>query len=188
MAWISNWHLKIIKKVLEKSGTIAYPTETLWGIGCRASDYVAAKRLLAIKHRSITKGLIVLAANPEQIAPWLNIEATDYVDQISAYKVPTTTLLPASRYAPIWLTGQYQSIAVRFTQHPLAFKLCEHFGPLISTSANISERHHAISRFQVIQRFRNLIDFIVPGLSGNEIAGTIGASHIVDWQSQKRLR
>lgn len=188
MAWVSSWHLAVIKKVLAKSGTIAYPTDTLWGLGCCASDYYAAKQLLAIKHRSITKGFIILAATPDQVNHWLSIDETDYIEQVRNYSVPTTTLLPANRNAPFWLTGQYQSLAIRFTQHPLAYQLCELFGPLISTSANISDRAPANSRFQVIQRFRRLVDFVTPGMSGNEYSGSSSGSQIIDWQSQKRLR
>jgi len=128
--------------VLRQGGLIACPTEAVWGLSCDPANEKAVMTLLALKQRSIDKGLIVVAAHLEQLNDWIDLEVLPPPRRqmvLSTWPGPHTWALPASKQAPIWLTGQHQTVAVRVTTHPLLRALCTAWnGPLISTSANRS--------------------------------------------------
>ena len=125
---------------LKHGGVIAYPTEAVWGLGCDPSDEAATLRLLAIKQREVGKGLILIAADADQLAPFADLaalprERRDAV--LATWPGPHTWIVPAMRAAPRWITGEHDGIAVRVSAHPVVVALCRAFdGTLVSTSAN----------------------------------------------------
>lgn len=125
---------------LKRGGVIAYPTEAVWGLGCDPFDEVAVTRLLAIKQRPVDKGLILVAANFDQLRPYLDLmplSAERLGEVLATWPGPHTWVMPASRQAPRWITGAHRGIAVRVSAHPLVATLCTGFGgALVSTSAN----------------------------------------------------
>ncbi len=125
---------------LKQGGVIAYPTEAVWGLGCDPFNEAAAHRLLAIKQRSVDKGLILIASQFTSLRPLLGIEAlppSRLADVLATWPGPHTWTFPASPQAPSWITGQHTSLAVRVSDHPDVIALCEAFGgALVSTSAN----------------------------------------------------
>ncbi|MCG8669891.1 MAG: Sua5/YciO/YrdC/YwlC family protein [Pseudomonadales bacterium] len=126
---------------MSTGGVIAYPTEAVYGYGCDPFDQQAVLRLLSIKKRPWQKGLILLAANVTQIEPLLSPLTDSQRKQVlSAWPGPVTWLLPdPHHWVPNWIKGQFSSVAVRVTDHPIAKQLCEDWGgPIVSTSANRS--------------------------------------------------
>ena len=125
---------------LRKGGVIAYPTEGVWGLGCDPRDEAATLRLLALKQREVGKGLILIAADEAQLAPFVDMDALDagQRDAVRAsWPGPNTWIVPASADAPAWITGDHDGIAVRVTAHADVIALCEAFGgAIVSTSAN----------------------------------------------------
>lgn len=125
---------------LRAGGVVAYPTEAVWGLGCDPRDEAATLRLLALKVREVEKGLILIAADEAQLAPFVDMDALDATqrDAVRAsWPGPHTWIVPASATAPRWITGAHDGIAVRVSAHPPVIDLCSAFGgALVSTSAN----------------------------------------------------
>lgn len=154
--------------VLQHGGIIAYPTEAVYGLGCDPENLSAVKNLLVIKQREKEKGLILVAANFEQLKPYLlplekNIEVKLLKSWQDSHR-PTSWLVPAKKEVSNYLKGRFDTLAVRVSNHPVVKELCENFGgAIVSTSANISGQESARTAEQVKQIFKNKIDFILDG-------------------------
>ena len=152
-----------IAQVLADSGVFAYPTEAVYGLGCLPHDAIAVKRLLDIKQRCVSKGLIVVAADLAQLDEWIDRDpAIDWQRIQDSWPGHVSWLLPTTAAAPPWVTGGHSTLAVRVSAHPLVRQLCEHFGPLVSTSANPAGKPPALNRLQVRRYFGDSI-FCTPG-------------------------
>lgn len=155
-------------KVLQQGSVIAYPTEAVYGLGCDPKNLSAVKKILELKKRKKEKGLILIAANFEQLKPYLksldeNTEKKILASWSSAEKA-ITWLVPVKEDVSEYLKGQFDTLAVRVSKHPIVKELCEKFGgAIISTSANISNQEAARTAEQVKQIFENKIDFILEG-------------------------
>ena len=123
---------------LRAGGVLAYATESCFGLGCNPFDVRAIRRILAIKGRPTHKGLIVIAANLQQLRPLIRPLTPSQLATVQRYwPGPYTFLLPASRRVPTLLRGRHDKIAVRISAHGEAAALCRALGsPLVSTSAN----------------------------------------------------
>ncbi|ELY2623512.1 L-threonylcarbamoyladenylate synthase type 1 TsaC [Cronobacter malonaticus] len=148
-----------IVDVLKKEQVIAYPTEAVFGVGCDPDSETAVKRLLELKQRPMEKGLILIAANFEQLKPYID-DAVLTPEQREAvfarWPGPVTFVFPAKPSTPRWLTGRFDSLAVRVTNHPQVIALCEAFGkPLVSTSANLSGLEPCRTAQEVLAQFGN---------------------------------
>ena len=134
--------LQEIVAALKQQKVIAYPTEAVFGVGCDPDSELAVTRLLDLKHRPVDKGLILIAANFVQLVPYIDSAALSQKqreDVFSCWPGPVTFVFPALPSTPRWLTGRFDSLAVRVTNHPLVHDLCLAYGkPLVSTSANLS--------------------------------------------------
>jgi L-threonylcarbamoyladenylate synthase len=163
-----DWHIKRAAAILHQGGIIAYPTEGVWGLGCDPDNGEAVLRLLALKQRSWQKGLILIAASFEQLAPYITVPSSTVLKQLrTTWPGPVTWLVPAQYSTPPWLRGTHRTLAVRVTAHPVAAALCRRFGgALVSTSANLAGRPAARSRLQVQRYFGDALDYIVPGAAG----------------------
>jgi len=128
-------------EVLSIGGIIAYPTEAVYGLGCDAYNGDAVHRLLALKQRPWHKGLILVAADMQQIAPLVDSLPTYLRDRLTAsWPGPVTWVIPDPQHImPTWIRGQHESVAIRISNHPVVQQLCQSWGaPLVSTSANYS--------------------------------------------------
>lgn len=127
-------------RLLRGGGVIAYPTEAVWGLGCDPRDEAATLRLLAIKQREVAKGLILIAADEAQLAPFVDFGSLPESQRAAVratWPGPNTWIVPASPDAPRWITGEHTGIAVRVTAHQGVIALCRAFGgAIVSTSAN----------------------------------------------------
>ena len=126
--------------ILRDGGVVAYPTEAVWGLGCDPFNPEAVQRLLEIKQRPANKGMIVIAARPEQAWPyvlWDELPADRRAAILASWPGPNTWLIPCRPDVPTWLRGEHDTLAVRVTAHPIAASLCDAMGGLVvSTSAN----------------------------------------------------
>ncbi len=144
----------------------AYPTEAVFGLGCDPKNEKAVMRLLEIKQRSISKGLILIASDFSQVESYLKPISSKQ----KSFTLPsdTTYIYPADSNAPRWLTGDFDSLAVRITKHPLVRELCTHLGSaLVSTSANLTGEEPAKTAQQVATGLDGLIDIILDGELGD---------------------
>ena len=162
MAYLSPIHLRQLVGILQARGVIAYPTEAVWGLGCDPFDRDAVMRLLAIKHRPMYKGLILIASSVAQVQPWLaGLTLAQRTRVIESWPGPHTWVVPVPPDFPVWLRGKHLSIALRVSDHPPVRALCDAFGgPLVSTSANLSGRAPARNPLQIVRQFGDQVDAI----------------------------
>ena len=165
-----SWKIRQAAQILRKGGLIAYPTEAVYGLGCLAHFHKSIERLLKIKQRRAEKGLILLASDLSQLADYIQPLPPDILTQIRyTWPGPITWLLPAKNHVPALITGQYNTIAVRISAHPVVNELCRRSqAPLISTSANLSGKHMAYSAFEVRRQFDNQLDYILNAPLGRQ--------------------
>lgn len=183
---MSSQQINEAVQILQRGGVIAYPTEAVFGLGCDPNNEQAVERLLAIKQRSRDKGLILIAADFQQLTPFLaEIDDVSKEQILATWPGPVTWVWPAKPEVSKWLRGEHDTIAVRVTGHPLAAALCRGFGgPLVSTSANLSGKSPAKTEQEVRQQFHEQLDYIVVG----ELGGREKPSQIRDVMSGKVLR
>jgi L-threonylcarbamoyladenylate synthase len=165
---IHSWHLRPALLALRNGGIVAYPTEAVWGLGCEPQNERAVDRLLALKRRDWRKGLILIASDFSQLEPYIVMPSRNAMKRaMETWPGPATWVFPASEYAPLWVTGDQDSIAVRITAHPVASAVCAAYGgAIVSTSANRSGREPARSATEVRLQFPRGIDALVPGALG----------------------
>ncbi len=125
------------RAVYRGGGVLAYATESCFGLGCDPLNARALRRVIALKGRPNHKGLIVVGASLEQLAPLIRpLSAAERATVARYWPGPTTFLIPASRKVLPLLRGRHRKIAVRVTAHEETASLCHALGPLVSTSAN----------------------------------------------------
>jgi L-threonylcarbamoyladenylate synthase len=157
-------------QVLRRGGLVAYPTEYCFGLGCDPRNRAAVLRLLRVKRRTASKGLIVLGAGVRQVMPYIE-ELPPEV--LKTWPGPNTWLVFPRHNVPAWITGNHQRIAVRVTAHRIAAALCGAAGmAIVSTSANRAGETPARSWREVLRRFGNEIDYVLPGQVGDLPAPT----------------
>lgn len=155
-------------RTVNRGGLIAYPTESVFGLGCNPHNASAVARLLHVKRRPVAKGLIILASHFEQLDPLLApLPAAMESAILDSWPGPVTWVLPVHERTPLLLTGGRSTLAVRVTAHPLAAALCEACGPLVSTSANRSGNRPARTALQARLRLGTDVDAILAGQVGD---------------------
>lgn len=125
--------------VMRRGGIILYPTDTVWGLGCDATDSEAVKKIFALKKRSDAKAMIVLVDSEAMLERWVDGIPEVAYELIEAAVRPTTIVFDGARGLAPELLSSDGSIAVRITHEPFSAALGRALGhPLVSTSANIS--------------------------------------------------
>jgi len=155
-------------KVLQAGGVIAYPTEAVYGLGCDPDNLSAVKNILDLKRREKEKGLILIASAFEQFKDYIQpLEKPLEKKLLNSWKENTnaiTWLVPVKTATSEFLKGQFDTLAVRVSQHSTVKELCQAFGgAIISTSANIVGQEAARTAEQVKQIFGDKINFIIEG-------------------------
>lgn len=170
-------------RIVREGGVVAYPTEGVFGLGCLPDDQDAVLRILEIKKRGLSPGLVLIAADSRQLDPFIRIPAGSV--PVSDIEQPVTWIVAAADAVPAWIRGRHRGVAVRVTAHPVARALCDAAGSaLVSTSANVSGQKPARNVHVLRRHFGHLVDCIVPGRCGP----ARGPSEIRDLASGKVLR
>ena len=138
-------------RYINQGKVIAYPTEAVFGLGCDPLNPHAVARILQIKQRHVSKGLILIAADFEQLLPFVApVDSEILAPALESWPGPNTWIFPARSKTPHWLTGNHNSIAVCVTDHPVARKLCRVANTALgATRANRSRQQSARSARQV---------------------------------------
>ncbi len=150
-------------------GVIAYPTESCYGLGCDPRRHASVRRLLRLKHRPHTFGLIIVAAHLDQLRPYVDFSPPVMIDRVTrTWPGPHTWLVPARRGVSRWLCGEHSTVAVRITAHPGASAVCRYARrAIVSTSANRHHRLPARSALGVRREFGDQLDYVLEGQLGN---------------------
>jgi L-threonylcarbamoyladenylate synthase len=170
---------------LKAGGLIAYPTESCYGLGCDPGHRAAVQRLLKLKQRPQHKGLILIASSYRQVSRY--IQALTLVEQKKLQEdgaKAITYLMPVVKSAPRCLRGKHDTLAIRFTAHPIANQLCRGLRhALVSTSANISGMRPVKNYAQCRRQFASDV-WVLPGQVGHRRQ----PSRILAWADGRVVR
>lgn len=182
-----SFQLRKLTTQLNNGAVIAYPTETVWGLGCLPNNKKALQRLANIKQRSINKGFILVSPNIEHCLPYIdpNFHSLAKKNITLNTKKPTTWLVPKSDHISPLIYGQYNTVAIRISPHPFIHNMCSALSmPLVSTSANVHARPSLNSALRVQRFLGHKLDQIVQGYNN----GSGQASTIINLQTLQIIR
>lgn len=155
---------------MHRGGVVAYPTEGVWGLGCDPFDEAAVLRLLALKQRSVDKGLILVGDDIAQfdgLADWRALPPGRFDEIAASWPGPNTWIVPATARVPRWITGTHAGVAMRASAHPVVAALCRAFGgAIVSTSANPAGAAAPVRLADLDPAMRDAVDGIVAGETG----------------------
>jgi L-threonylcarbamoyladenylate synthase len=131
--------IKASVAALQAGGALLYPTDTIWGIGCDATNEAAVEKVFLLKKRPKEKSLIVLLAEARDVLQYVAAPPPDIIDIIGSFGRPTTVIFPGAIHLAANAIADDGSIAIRVPRDPFCKALLKRFGrPLVSTSANLS--------------------------------------------------
>lgn len=165
-----NGEIKNTVEVLNKGGVILYPTDTIWGLGCDATNEKAVQKIFEIKRREESKSLIVLVADETRLNRYVKEVPPVVWELIEVSEKPLTIVYPGVRGLALNVTAADKSAAIRIPKDEFCKKLLFQFKkPIVSTSANISGEKTPSNFSEISDEVKNKADYIVP-LRQNEMA------------------
>jgi len=149
-------------KTLQAGGIILYPTDTIWGIGCDATNANAVKKIYQLKNREEKKSMIILVSDENMISKYVLNPSEKILSFLASQKKPTTAIFENAIHLPQQLINEDGTIAIRISRDDFCSQLILQLkNPLVSTSANISGEKYPQNFQQVSDEIRNGADFIV---------------------------
>ncbi|MBS1773350.1 MAG: threonylcarbamoyl-AMP synthase [Bacteroidetes bacterium] len=149
-------------KALDSGGTILYPTDTIWGIGCDALNEEAIEKIYNIKQRPKDKSFIILLAESKDVLQYVAAPPPDIIAMVDAFEKPTTVIYEGAVDLPDMLTAEDGSIAIRVTDDPFCKALIKRLRkPLVSTSANLSGQPSPATFNDVTDSIKQSVDYVV---------------------------
>lgn len=157
-----NTEINKALETLKEGGIILYPTDTIWGIGCDATNAEAISNIYQLKQRDDTKSLIILLAEAKDIFQYVANPHPDIIHFIKTFERPTTVIYEQAIGLPTNLINADGTIAIRVTKDPFCKMLIKRMrAPLVSTSANISGMPSPQSFQDISEEIKNGVDYIV---------------------------
>ncbi len=154
--------LKKALEVLRSGGIILYPTDTIWGIGCDATNAEAVKRIYELKQRKDSKSMLVLLDNTAKLSAYVNDIPEVAYDMAELTTKPLTIIYDDARNLAPGLIGDDGSIGIRITSEEFSRELCARFKkPIVSTSANVSGEPSPQNFSQISEVIKEGVDYIV---------------------------
>lgn len=148
-------------EVMKQGGVILYPTDTVWGIGCDATNAEAVAKVYKIKKRDDSKALICLVDSDARLQRYVRNVPNVAWDILDIATKPTTIILDGAINLAPNLIAEDGSIALRITKEPFSHELCYRFQkPLVSTSANISGEPAAANYNDISQELLDTVDYV----------------------------
>lgn len=153
--------IKNAVEVMRKGGVILYPTDTVWGIGCDATNEEAVKKVYQIKQRDDSKSLICLVDSDARLQRYVRNVPEVAWQLIDCMDKPTTLILDGAVNLAQNLRGEDGSIGIRITQEPFSKELCFRFQKaIVSTSANISGEPAAQNYRDINPQLLEAVDYV----------------------------
>ena len=166
-----NEEIKKAVEVMRNGGVILYPTDTIWGIGCDATNEEAVKKVYEIKKRADSKALICLVDSEAKIDFYVKDVPPVAWDLIEVSTKPLTVIYDGARNLAPNLLAEDGSVGIRVTNEEFSKQLCFRFRKaVVSTSANISGEPSPKSFADISDEIKNAVDYIV-GIRQNEKGG-----------------
>jgi len=163
------WKIRYAAHVIRQGGVIAHPTEAVWGLACDPFNPRAIATILSLKHRPVSKGLILISGVSEHFEPLLQPLSETLKNRFYApQNHPSTWLVPdIDNQVPKSVKGQYDTVAIRVVDHNELTDLTRVLGhPIVSSSANPAGMEPARSKLRVHQYFSTQLDYILPAELG----------------------
>ncbi len=155
--------LQNICQTLASGGVILYPTDTIWGIGCDATNPSAIEKVYSIKQRDPHKSMLILCFDYVQVSQYVSHFDTRVEQYLSKAERPTTVIYPAARNLPQNLVAADGSIGIRVPKSDFCTAMLQKFGkPVVSTSANFSGQPAPANFYDIGTELVEKVDFVVP--------------------------
>ena len=149
-------------EVLRRGGTILYPTDTVWGIGCDATDISAVKKIIELKRRPADKSMIVLVADIREINRYVSRPEPYITEFLEKTSRPTTVIYRGALGLAENLVSDDGTIAIRIVKEDFCRHLIKRFRkPLVSTSANISGKETPRLFSEISEEIKQGVDYVV---------------------------
>ncbi|RYU90231.1 threonylcarbamoyl-AMP synthase [Mucilaginibacter terrigena] len=149
-------------KVIQDGGIILYPTDTIWGIGCDATNTDAIKKIYQLKQRSESKSMIILVDIDNKLPSYISEVPDIAYDLIEYAENPLTLIMPGAKNISPALIAEDGSVGIRVTSHPFCQQLIQRLRkPLVSTSANISGQPSPEYFGKIDQEIIDGVDYVV---------------------------
>lgn len=149
-------------QVMMEGGVILYPTDTIWGIGCDATNEEAVKRVYEIKQRSDSKAMLVLIDSPAKLNYYVKDVPSVAWDLIDVADKPLTIIYSGARNLAPNLLAEDGSVGIRITNEAFSQRLCQQFRKaIVSTSANISGQPSPACFADISEEIKSAVDYIV---------------------------
>lgn len=149
-------------EVMQNGGIILYPTDTVWGIGCDATNEEAVKKIFALKQRDDNKSMLVLLDNPVKLQNYVTDLPDIAWDLIELTDKPLTIIYEGARNLAPALIAADGSIGIRITDELFSRELCKRFRkPIVSTSANLSGTPSPTRFSQIRKEIKEGVDYVV---------------------------
>ena len=150
-------------EVLHNGGSILYPTDTIWGIGCDACNEKAIAKIYGIKHRDIGKSMLILVDSIEMMKNYTKSIPEIAEQLIDAADRPLTIIYPKAKNLPQNLIAADGSIGIRIVNDEFCQQVIKQFGkPIVSTSANLSGTNPPLGYCDIANEIKTTVDYIVP--------------------------
>lgn len=154
--------IKKCVEVLQKEGTLLYPTDTIWGIGCDATSQKAVEKIYHLKKRLESKSLIILLADIREISKYVETIPEIAFDLMKNVERPLTIIYPNAKNLAKNVIAEDHSIAIRIVKNEFCRGLIRSFGkPIVSTSANIAGEPSPMVFKCVSKEIMERVDYIV---------------------------
>lgn len=160
-------------KALAQGETILYPTDTIWGLGCDATNADAVDKIYALKQRDHSKSMLILCADIEMVCRYVSPVGNDVRDLLLYEEQPTTVIMPLKEsLLALNLAAADGTIGVRIPQMDFCQQLLRRFGkPIVSTSANFSGMPSPASFADIDEALRQRVCYCVPSSMEEQIGG-----------------
>ena len=154
--------IKKCVEVLQNGGMILNPTDTIWGIGCDATNSDAVEKINIIKNRPENKSFVILLDDFEKIKLYLEHVSDKAIELINRNKKPLTIIFPGAKNLAKNVISEDGSIGIRIVRDDFCKKLIHTFGkPIVSTSANISGKEAPLFFLEISGEIIKGVDFVV---------------------------
>ena len=149
-------------EVLRRGGTILYPTDTIWGLGCDATDKVAVQKIYDIKKRADSKNMLILVDSKTRLLSYISVIPEVAWELFEAAVDPLTIIFPGARNLATNLLSDDGSVGIRIVRDRFCEELIRRFRkPLVSTSANISGAKAPASFDEIAPEIKRGVDYVV---------------------------
>ena len=149
-------------KIVQEGGIILYPTDTIWGIGCDATNTEAVKKIYRLKQRDEVKSMIILLDTDNKLESYIKEVPSIAYDLIEYAENPLTLVMPGAKNVSPALIAEDGSLGVRIAKNDFCQQLIQRLRkPLVSTSANISGKPSPQNFVQIDQEIIDGVDYVV---------------------------